>query len=139
VDLKLGLNDVYGRSIHTTQSGEWEYDLAWKPLGGFPVRAGWLRAIYNAHGRLHAGLDIGAPILVACSTLSYKRARWSEEAHQADSVLDVDHIARWTPALGRHVTLVRVEGGKHDLTLSAAPARKQLFAELARWLSAYFE
>jgi alpha-beta hydrolase superfamily lysophospholipase len=139
LDLKLGLNDVYGRSIHSTHAGEWEYDLTWKPLGGFPVRAGWLRAIRQAQSRLHAGLDIGVPILVACSTLSYKRARWSDEAHHADSVLDVDHIARWAPALGRHVTLVRVEGGKHDLTLSAPPARKLLFAELGRWLSAYFD
>jgi alpha-beta hydrolase superfamily lysophospholipase len=139
LDLRQSLNDVYGRSIHRTHSGEWEYDLAWKPLVSFPVRAGWLRAIHRAQARLHAGLDIRVPILVACSTLSYKRARWGEEAHHADSVLDVDHIARWTPALGRHVTLVRVEGGKHDLTLSRPPVRKQLFAELSRWLGAYFE
>jgi alpha-beta hydrolase superfamily lysophospholipase len=139
VDLRLGLNDVYGRSIHNSHAGEWEYDLTLKPLGGFPVRAGWLRAIYHGHERVHAGLDIGVPVLVACSTLSYKRARWSEEAHLADSVLDVDHIARWAPALGRHVTLVRIEGGKHDLTLSGPPARKVVFAELARWLSAYFD
>jgi len=139
VDLKQSLNEVYGRSIHRSHAGEWEYDLTWKPMGSFPVRAGWLRAIHRGQGRLHAGLDNGVPILVACSTVSYKQARWSEEAHHADSVLDVDHIAKWTPALGRHVTLIRVDGGKHDLTLSGPPARKVLFAELARWLSAYLD
>jgi alpha-beta hydrolase superfamily lysophospholipase len=138
-DLKVGLNDVYGRSIHTAQSGAWDYDLTWKPLAGFPIRAGWIRAIRRAQARLHAGLDIRVPILVACSTASYKRARWSEAAREADSVLDVDQIARWTPALGRLVTLVRVEGGLHDLTLSSPPARERLFAELGRWLSVYFE
>jgi alpha-beta hydrolase superfamily lysophospholipase len=138
-DLKLGLGDVYGQSIHAHHRGEWEYDLAWKPLSGFPVRAGWLRAIRHGQARVHAGLDIRVPVLVACSTASYKRARWGDEAHSADSVLDVDHIARWTPALGRVVSLVRIDGGLHDLTLSRPAAREQLFGELGRWLSAYFE
>jgi alpha-beta hydrolase superfamily lysophospholipase len=137
-DLRLGLNQVYGRSIHRAHEGEWEYDLSWKPLQPFPVRAGWLRAIRQGHTRVHNGLDIGVPVLVACSAASYKLARWGETARAADSVLDVDHIARWTPALGRHTTLVRVEGGMHDLTLSPAPVRAALFAAVERWMSAYF-
>jgi hypothetical protein len=32
-DLRLGLNEVYGRSIHRDHGGEWQYDLTWKPLG----------------------------------------------------------------------------------------------------------
>ncbi|NJC70821.1 alpha/beta hydrolase [Planosporangium thailandense] len=136
--MPVGLNDVYGSSIHRDRYGEWEYKLEWKPLPGFPVYAGWLRAILVAQKRLHVGLDIQAPIIVASSTASYKRARWGEAARAADSVLDVDHMARWTPALGRRTTLVRVEGGLHDLTLSAEPSRKQLFDELGRWMDAYF-
>jgi len=136
--LPFGLNAVHGSSVHRDHYGEWDYDLAWKPLKGFPVRAGWLLAIRRAHGRVHAGLDVRVPILVGCSTVSYKRARWGEEARAADSVLDVDQIARWAPALGRNTTLVRVEGGLHDLALSAEPVRKQWFTETARWMSAYF-
>jgi alpha-beta hydrolase superfamily lysophospholipase len=136
--LPLGLNQVYGQSIHRDHKGEWEYDLTWKPLQGFPVRAGWMRAIRLGQHRLHAGLDIRVPILVASSTASYKRARWSDAAASADSVLDVDHMARWTPALGRNTTLVRIEGGLHDLTLSATIARERLFTELERWMTAYF-
>jgi alpha-beta hydrolase superfamily lysophospholipase len=137
-DLRLGLNQVYGRSIHRDHEGEWEYDLAWKPVQAFPVRAGWLRAIRQGHARVHNGLDIAVPVFVACSTVSYKLARWGDAARAADSVLDVDHIARWTPALGRHTTLVRVEGGMHDLTLSPAPVRTALFAAVERWMGAYF-
>jgi alpha-beta hydrolase superfamily lysophospholipase len=137
-DLKLGLNEVYGRSIHHQHHGEWDYDLTWKPLRPFPVRAGWLRAIREGHHRVHRGLDIAAPVLVAASTTSYKSARWAAVARESDSVLDVDQIARWTPALGRHTTLVRIPGGMHDLTLSAQTARDQLFAESARWMTAYF-
>jgi alpha-beta hydrolase superfamily lysophospholipase len=47
-------------------------------------------------------------------------------------------MAKWTPALGRCTTLIRIEGGLHDLALSAEPSRKQLFAEVARWSAAYF-
>ncbi|WP_203981617.1 alpha/beta hydrolase [Planosporangium flavigriseum] len=136
--MPTGLNDVYGSSVHSDRYGEWTYDLAWKPLPGFPVYAGWLRAILLGQKRLHDGLDIPAPIFVGSSMASYKRARWSEAARVADSVLDIDHMAKWTPALGPRTTLVRIEGGLHDLTLSAEPARKQLFDELDRWMRSYF-
>jgi alpha-beta hydrolase superfamily lysophospholipase len=133
-----GLNDVYGSSVHRDRYGEWEYNLEWKPLPGFPVRTGWLRAILLGQKRLHAGLDIPAPVIVASSKASYKRARWSDEARAADSVLDIDHMAKWMPALGPRTTLVRIEGGLHDLALSAEPARKELFDEVGRWMNVYF-
>jgi alpha-beta hydrolase superfamily lysophospholipase len=136
--MPVGLNEVHGSSLHRDRYGEWEYDLAWKPLPGFPVRAGWLRAIHLGQKRLHAGLDIAAPILVASSTSSYKKARWSEVARSADSVLDIDHMAKWTPALGKRTTLVRIDGGLHDLALSAEPARKRLFDEVGRWIDTYY-
>ncbi|OLB66483.1 MAG: lysophospholipase [Actinobacteria bacterium 13_2_20CM_2_72_6] len=132
-----GLSEAYGHSIHADHRGEWKYDLAWKPLNGFPVRAGWLAAIRSAHARLHAGLDIQTPVLVACSSRSYRRATWSEAAMTADAVLDVEHIAGYASRLGRHVTIVRIDGGMHDLTLSSAPVRERVFAELDTWLAAY--
>ncbi|HKT01690.1 MAG TPA: alpha/beta hydrolase [Rugosimonospora sp.] len=132
-----GVSTVYGHSIHADHRGEWSFDTAWKPIIGFTPRAGWLNAIRTAQARLHAGLNIPVPVLVACSMRSYKRAVWSDDARSADSVLDVEHIARWAPALGQHVTIVRIEGGLHDLALSAPPVRERVFAELDRWLGAY--
>jgi alpha-beta hydrolase superfamily lysophospholipase len=128
---------AYGHSIHADHHGEWDYDLAWKPLNGFPVRVAWLAAIRRAHARLHAGLDIQAPVLVACSSRSYRRATWSEAAMTADAVLDVAHIAGYASRLGRHITIVRIDGGLHDLTLSPPAVREKVFAELDRWLGAY--
>jgi alpha-beta hydrolase superfamily lysophospholipase len=128
------LGSVYGRSLHRDSDGEWDYDLAWKPLHGFPVTAGWVRAIRRAHARQHAGLSLDVPVLVACSTRTHI-GPFSDAAHHADSVLNVEDIVRWSPKLGSRVTLARIEGGKHDLTLSPAPARKMLFAELDGWLS----
>ena len=131
------LSQTYGDSLHADRRGEWLYDLAWKPLGGFPVRAGWLRAIRTAQLRLRAGLDLAMPILVARSGASLRRGQWSPAAMSADAVLDVAHMARWAPGLGQHVTLVRIDGGLHDLTLSPEPARSRLFSELDRWMTAY--
>jgi alpha-beta hydrolase superfamily lysophospholipase len=128
---------VYGHSLHVDYRGEWSYDLAWKPVGGFPIRYGWVAAVYAAQQRLHAGLLIDVPVLVGCSTRSLRTLQWQELARSADTVLDVADIVRWTPYLGRHVTLLRVEGGMHDLTLSAPPVRAGLFSELERWLRAY--
>ncbi|MDG4772689.1 alpha/beta hydrolase [Solwaraspora sp. WMMD792] len=134
----VGLSRVYGQSVHASQRGHWNYDLEWKPLAGFPVRAGWLTAIRRAQRRLRAGLHITAPVLLACSSRSYRSHSWHDSATLADAVLDVEHMARWAPRLGRHVTVVRIDGGLHDLTLSHQPARDELFSELDRWLRGYF-
>src|SRR5262249_32920973 len=117
--------------------GEWHFDQALKPLDGVPVRAAWLTAIRAGQARLRAGLDIQVPVLVACSTQNYKKPIWSEAAMTADAVLDVEDIAAYACRLGRHVTLVRIDGGMHDLVLSAAPVRERVFAELDQWLTAY--
>jgi alpha-beta hydrolase superfamily lysophospholipase len=128
---------VYGHSLHSDHHGEWNYNLAWKPLESFPVRAAWLSAIRSAQARLHRGLSIPVPVLVACSTRSYRGTSWTEAAMRADAVLDVEHIAHYSSRLGRHVTIVRIDGGLHDLTLSAPPVRAQVFEELDRWIGAY--
>lgn len=132
-----GLNTVYGTSIHADHQGEWQFDKAWKPVVGFPIRAGWLAAIRAAHARVRAGLEINVPILVGMSARTYRSAKWSEEAHTADAVLDPAHMIRWAPRLGRHVTLVSFEGARHDLLLSRKPVRDQVLHELERWLLAY--
>ncbi|HEY2947032.1 MAG TPA: alpha/beta hydrolase [Micromonosporaceae bacterium] len=131
------LSRVYGESIHADHRGEWRYDLAWKPIAGFPIRAGWLRAIREAQRILRGGLAIPVPILLTCSTESFRGARWHDSAHERDAVLDVRHMLRWAPGLGRHVTIAQIPGGRHDLTLSRPPARDLLFSEADRWIGAY--
>ncbi|GLZ07756.1 alpha/beta hydrolase [Actinomadura sp. NBRC 104412] len=135
--LPAGVSDLYVRSIHRDHDGEWDFDLEWKPLVGFPVRAAWLAAVRRGQLRLHAGLDIDVPVLVMSSDRSVRPKPGVADLSSADAVLDVEHMARWAPRLGRHVTLVRIEGGVHDLVLSAKPVRDQVFDELARWIDGY--
>jgi alpha-beta hydrolase superfamily lysophospholipase len=127
------LGKTYGLSLHRDHHGDWDYNLSWKPLQGYKIYAGWVRAISNAHGRVKGGLAIDVPVLVACSSRSYK-GKFAEAAHHADAVLNADDIARYAPRLGRDVVVVRVDGGKHDLTLSRPQPRERLFGAVDGWL-----
>ena len=128
------LGPHYGRSIHRSGTGEWDYDLTWKPIDGFPVRAGWFRAIRRGHAALAAGLAIDAPVLVCCSTASGPNNRWHDAITRTDSVLDVAQIVARAPCLGPMVTVERIADGIHDLSLSAEPARSRFFDTIADWI-----
>ncbi|MBW6432189.1 alpha/beta hydrolase [Actinoplanes hulinensis] len=128
---------LYGKSLHADHHGEWTYDLAWKPILGFPVRMGWLEAIRRGQRKLRSGLAIDAPVLVACSTRTFRGRQWHDDVQVTDAVLDVEHIARWAPGLGPRVTIARFDGGMHDLTLSGKDVRAEVFRELGRWVDAF--
>ncbi|MDQ3152059.1 MAG: alpha/beta hydrolase, partial [Actinomycetota bacterium] len=129
-----GEDSGYGRSLHTAHGGEWTYNLAWKPLGGFPVRAGWLRAVRRAHAQVHRGLDITAPILVLRSGRSVLGRPPGPHSAGADTVLDTEQMARWAPKLGREVTVLRCDGALHDVYLSPEPVRTHALDATTRWL-----
>ncbi|MRH93263.1 alpha/beta fold hydrolase [Nocardia sp. SYP-A9097] len=132
--LPLGKISTYGDSLHHTASGEWDYNLDWKPLSGFAVHAGWLRAIRRGHARVHRGLDIGVPALVLRSKVTRFMSKYGPAADVADVVLDVKQIQRWSGCLGDRTNIVPIEGARHDVFLSAEQPRTQAFAELDSWL-----
>lgn len=130
-----GLGGAYGGSLHRSTGGEFDYDLAWKPLEGFTVHAGWLRAIRRGHARLARGLAVLAPVLVATSGRSGDRRRPSaRELETTDVVLDVRHMWSRAPLIGPHVRVMRIPGGRHDLTLSTWRIRKRYRSLLFDWL-----
>ncbi|GGF34019.1 hypothetical protein GCM10011519_04380 [Marmoricola endophyticus] len=137
--LEREVSGNYARSLHRDHDGEWDFDLTWKPLDSFPTRFGWLRAIRRAHAELHRGLDLAAPVLVLGSDRTGSDVVMGPEVFETDVVLDVEQIRRWTPALGRHVTLAQVPGAMHDVYLSRAPGRDHVYAELDRWVGAYVD
>ncbi|HEU5456775.1 MAG TPA: alpha/beta hydrolase [Nocardioides sp.] len=137
--IRRNVTGFYTRSLHRDHEGEWGFDLAWKPIMSFPVYAGWLRAIRLGHAELHAGLDVGCPALVLTSGASALPTEMGEDVHGHDIVLDVEQIRRWTPALGRHVTYVGIQGARHDVVLSRAAVRSRVYDELERWVTAYVD
>lgn len=133
-ELPSGKVSTYGDSLHHSVAGEWDYNLDWKPLHGFPVRFGWLRAIRNGHARLHAGLDIGVPSLILRSRVTKFARRYGPAVDVADAVLDVKQIQRWSGCLGDRTNIVPIDGAKHDVFLSSAEPLAHAFAELDSWL-----
>ena len=126
----------YGRALHEGTGGEWAYDLAWKPLDGFPARAGFARSIRRGHARVARGLAIDVPVLVLASDASGPDDAWHDGLVTTDSVLDVADMKRLAPNLGPDVTFVEIPGGAHDLALSPAPARDTYVAEILSFLDA---
>ena len=127
----------YARTVHASLGGDWEYDLDLKVTPSPPIRVGWLRAIRVGHQRVAAGLGLPMPVLVLASTASEFPRRWHDGLRVVDSVLDVEQIANRAPRLGRHVTIVRIDQGMHDLILSAPTVRAEVFDEIARWGAAF--
>ena len=128
---------VYGPTLHTSGTGEWDFDLAYKPLSGFPVTFGWLNAVRRGHARLHRGLDVGVPSLVLRSDRTHYASTYSAEDDRADTVLDVRQIARWAGCLGGETTVVPVPDARHDVFLSLPEVRKDAYARLDAWLRAH--
>jgi len=132
------VSGLYGRSLHRDHEGEWDFNLAWKPLESWPVYLGWLRAIRRGHAELHRGLELGYPVLVLTSARTGAPTEMGDEVHRTDIVLDVEQIRRWSPALGsKHLNVVSIDDARHDVTLSLPEVRKVVYAELDRWHAAY--
>jgi alpha-beta hydrolase superfamily lysophospholipase len=138
-EIPRNVSGLYGRSLHKDYEGEWDYSLDWKPVTSFPAYVGWLAAIRRAHDEVHRGLDIRCPVLVLTSGGTVYPSEMGEDVHSHDIVLDVEQIRRWAPAVGKHVTLVSIEGAVHDVTLSREPVRKQVYVELERFMDGYVD
>jgi alpha-beta hydrolase superfamily lysophospholipase len=127
----------YGATLHKEFGGEFDYDLRWKPIGGFPVTFGWLHAIRRAQVKLHRGLDVGVPNLILRSDRSVREVSDPEkidEIQRGDAVLDVKQIARWAGCIGNRSTIVPIVDAKHDVFLSLPEPRHAAYRELDKWL-----
>ena len=127
----------YGTSIHRDYDGEFDFDLAWKPIGGFPITIGWINAIRRGQARLHRGLDVGVPNLILRSDHSITGSPDAEAIQRGDAVLNVEQIARWAGCIGNRTTIVPVADAKHDVFLSLPAPREVAYRELDDWLDDY--
>jgi alpha-beta hydrolase superfamily lysophospholipase len=127
----------YGTTLHRDYHGEFDYDLQWKPLGGFPITLGWLHAIRRGQARLHRGLDVGVPNLILRSDHTVDEGNDPDAMQRGDAVLDVTQIARWAGCIGNRSTIVPVPDAKHDVFLSLAQPRETAYRQLDLWLDDY--
>lgn len=131
-----GKSTAYAESLLKKYHGEWNYDTQLKLEQSPDVDAGWVRAIHLAQKSLRDGKShIDVPILLMYSGHSVDGDAWTDAFNHGDAVLDVADIKKYGKELGPNVTFVRVEGGLHDLFLSARGVRMPLYRYVFNWLS----
>jgi alpha-beta hydrolase superfamily lysophospholipase len=85
-----------------------------------------------ARRRVRRGLDISCPVLVLCPSED------RDAPGGTGGLLAIPVAGRKTTIrLGAHVTWLRLDGAQPGQALPGGAARKRVFDELARWLSAY--
>ncbi|NCD21171.1 MAG: alpha/beta fold hydrolase, partial [Actinobacteria bacterium] len=126
------LGAEYPRDLHVRHGGEWDFRTDWKVLDPFPARAGFLHAVRELQARVARGLDIRVPVLVATSGRAGDPTK-PEDLASADCVLDPADMHRLAPKLGKDVEVRAFPGGRHDLSLSAAPVRDEFAAAVVAW------
>ncbi|CDF79086.1 lysophospholipase [Formosa agariphila KMM 3901] len=130
------LSPAYAQSIHKDYYGEWDFNLNWKPIKGFPTYFKWVVAIANAQKSLEQS-NIQVPVLVMYSSGSLKTSKFSKAAMSNDIVLNNDDIKRVGKTLGSDVSLMKIENAQHDIFLSPKAVRTEAFKRMFSWLSTH--
>ncbi|WP_225723450.1 MULTISPECIES: alpha/beta hydrolase [Corynebacterium] len=117
-----GINPAYGRSLHASEHGEWDYNLEFKPLEPRPKYVSWLAGVMSEIKELQSGrYDTGVPTLLLCSDnadIILNPAQMRENAHNAHPETEV----------------VVLPGALHDVFLSPEQVRTSALEHAARWL-----
>jgi alpha-beta hydrolase superfamily lysophospholipase len=129
----------YGKSIHKDYNGEWDYNLNWKPIKGFPAYFKWLKTIMENQQYLKENSNLKIPVLLLHASKSFIPKKNSKGVEVADVVLNVEHMKQIGPKLGNTVTLSEVKDGIHDIFLSKKEARDYAFEQMLNWLKKYFK
>lgn len=134
LSISQGDGTAYAESLLKRFHGEWDYDTNLKTIHPRKVTAGWIRAISKAQQALRKKSDIRVPVLLMRSDNSVNDEKWSARHQHGDAVLNVEHISAIGRKLGPQVTEDVVEGGLHDLALSAPAVRNRFYADIFAWL-----
>jgi len=135
VTIAGGFSEEYGKSIHKSYSGEWNYELEWKPNVAPKINLGWLRAIYKAQRELKKLFPISKPVLVLHSAKSVDNMADSRQVRTRDAILNVNDIKRTARNIEGNVQVAAIDGGLHDLVLSQQPVRNNVYSTIFEWLS----
>lgn len=130
------LSPAYAQSLHKNYFGEWDFNLDWKPIKGFPTYFIWILAIKKGHQELKKSA-IKVPVLVMHSSASAKLKKYSDEASGKDIVLNVNDIKRIGATLGDQVTLMEIQNAKHDIFLSPKDVREKAMEQMFDWLKKF--
>lgn len=129
-----GFSEEYGKSIHRSFWGEWDYDLGWKPNIAPKVNLGWIRAIYKAQVELRQKFIINKPVLIMHSDCSVSDLKDKTQVKKGDVILDVKDIEQIGQNICGDVDIKTIKGGLHDLILSPSDVRQVAYSTIFSWI-----
>ena len=131
-EIRRTVTGFYTRSLHHEHDGEWDFDLSWKPVDSFPVRAGWLHAVRQGPARAaprSLGRLPGARALLGCQRPPRRhgrrgarprhRARRRPDPAVGDRRRDPRHLRRGARCPARRRALAARSHGSAPTTSSA--------------------
>lgn len=136
LSLPIGFSKFYGKSLHKSEFGEWDYNLLWKPHSAPSINAGWVNAIHKGHLQISKGISITKPIFILYSFRSVYPSNWSEEMFEGDAILNVTDIIEKSKCIDSPCKeVIGFKGAIHDLVLSKIQVRNLVFETLFEKLS----
>jgi len=129
-----GFTEQYGHQLHKKYSGDWDYDLEWKPNIAPKVNLGWIRAIHQAQRELKKKFRIEEPVLVMHSAKSVEDMENLQQIRTRDAILNVEHIKQIAGNIEGPVQITPIKGGIHDLFLSEKGVRERVYDTVNDWL-----
>lgn len=140
ISLPIGFSKFYGKSLHKSEFGEWDYNLKWKPHAAPSINAGWVNGIHNGHLKIANGISVDKPILIMHSSISVYPLKWSKEMFKGDAILNVDDIVEKSKLIkAPHKDVIGFDNAIHDLVLSRKPTRDIVFKTIFEWLDKFLD
>lgn len=132
-NIKHAVSPFYVKNLHHKYNGEWDFNLEWKPLDGFPAYYAWIHAVDKAQRFLKENSNIQIPVLVICSGSSIIPKKDSLVIKSTDIILNSHKIMHLSAYLGNDVMIKAVKHAVHDVFLSRASVREEVFLAISEW------
>lgn len=128
------VNPIYPQSLHKDYQGEWNFNLQYKPIQGFPAYFSWIHAISKAQKQIKKLPPLQLPVLLLHSDKSFTPKKFSKEVHTADIVLNSQKMCVIGKDLSHNIVIRSITDAKHDVFLSKKQSREMAFCALFDWL-----
>jgi len=130
-----GINPVYGKTLHVSESGRWDYSLELKPLQPRPKYFSWIAGVAEQIESIHHNPgDVGVPTLMLCSHTHDFSGKMTPTSWQADLILKPEQMRRWIGNIAPGARVETIKGAMHDVFLSEPDALHEALTVTGRWL-----
>lgn len=132
----VGVEKMYGESLHKDYKGEWEYNTDYKPIAAFPSYFSWILSVLHAQQSSLGEPNLGdMPILLLRSDKSGNPKRWTEQTMCSDVVLNVKDMSRLADKLSQNVFEIVINDALHDVYLSRKEVRENALIKTAEFIN----